>query len=563
MDGDQGILMGKATIIENLGNAQYKVGLIYDRTSIEDKINSINYRIAELQIEIDGMPECPAKEMLKIHKLSLGKTKIQYEAYYNLPNPEYIVYCADFTDDLAGVVGTIELIGEPDKYLQIRPGYNASAVYSADRDGQLSYTFGLTAACDYYNYAMLMGWQKWQPKYRYATITYLDGDLCSIEIEACVNNNIDLNHKTVYNNVTIDYMDTNGEPFRNGDEVLVEMPDWSNPKVVGFKIPHKSIPLVLLKIEFPGDINYVSVWDSVENKLSEFVPLNAGGFATFPCDESLISDWIIANKDIGNQLWTLEEKGFDGAWENYECDPPLGEVCTKTTTNENECRGISGETLTDQIDYQRTKTLTCWGKRYDDYIFWLPNVIQAYLPGPSENFNFDSTEITALNGSGYMGSMIVNLYHLYYKYFLNSYGAILTNYFNSHKYTIKTPIGNFEEIETDSFVFESCGSSEYKSHTYLNPLYADLVGQYSNLLFTQIYWMQYKYSGDLETDRTISVIAQTKVTDGATNPSPQNGFGRDTEFEIAIASLISTWYNANAYDLNEVINCNLSAKLVI
>ena len=171
-------------------------------------------------------------------------------------------------------------------------------------------------------------------------------------------------------------------------------------------------------------------------------------------------------------------------------------------------------------------------------------------------------QIQAINGSGYTGSMLIYLYHLYYEYFIYSYGNSWTNYFDSKKYTIKTPIGDFEFLETDSFIFDS-GTPEVKSDNYLDPLYGNLIGKYSKTLFSQIYWIQYKYSGDTETDRTISVIAQSKVVEYATTISPNNALERDTLLETSITNLINTWYINNGYVDRDIVNCSLSIQLVV
>ena len=563
MDGGQGSIMGKAIIIENLENAMYKVGLVYDKTELQAKVDVLDIRIAEVQIEIDEAEEGTTKESLKLIMLSLQKTRTKYNDFLVEECPEYTVYCADFSDELTGNIGTIELVGDPNKFLQIKPGYNGEASYDSGRDGQLVYTTGLTPACDYYNYAIKPGWQKWMPKYRYGTITSILEDVCDVVVEACWDGGFDLNHKTSFSDVNIEYMgEANGEPFKAGDEVLIQLDDWDSPLVVGFKIPRRANPLLVLTVNYAGKDDYVVVWESALNAASETIPLNAGGYATFPCQKSLISDWLNNTKDISNNLWTTTTKGFDATWVDYDCTPEINESCTKETFHENECPGINGELLEDYISYQRSKTATNYGARYDDFIYWIPNEIEAYLPKIDENFNFNSMQIQAINGSGYTGSMLIYLYHLYYEYFIYSYGNSWTNYFDSKKYTIKTPIGDFELLETDSFIFDS-GTPEVKSDNYLDPLYGNLIGKYSKTLFSQIYWIQYKYSGDTETDRTISVIAQSKVVEDATTISPNNALERDTLLETSITNLINTWYINNGYVDRDIVNCSLSIQLVV
>lgn len=49
--------MGKAHIKENLENAQYKIELLLDKTSLQKLIDSINVQITELQEKISAIPD--------------------------------------------------------------------------------------------------------------------------------------------------------------------------------------------------------------------------------------------------------------------------------------------------------------------------------------------------------------------------------------------------------------------------------------------------------------------------------------------------------------------------
>ncbi|MFO7884816.1 MAG: hypothetical protein R6U68_08350, partial [Desulfobacteraceae bacterium] len=111
---------------------------------------------------------------LKVRKLSLEK-RIEF-INAGFPDDETIsAWCADLTEDLTGTVGLIEVPGESVEF-NIRPGYEGGATYDQGRDGQLVPTVIQTPAQAYYNLAMLPGWQKWMPTYRYATIDSLDTD---------------------------------------------------------------------------------------------------------------------------------------------------------------------------------------------------------------------------------------------------------------------------------------------------------------------------------------------------------------------------------------------------
>jgi hypothetical protein len=97
----------------------------------------------------------------------------------------------------------------------------------------------LTPAAAFYNLAMLPGWQKWKPTYRYGTITAIDGDTATLTLEAVTSTqqSLGVNQTSTLTNVPIEYMSCNGAAFEVGDEVLVKFTgqDWASPKIIGFK----------------------------------------------------------------------------------------------------------------------------------------------------------------------------------------------------------------------------------------------------------------------------------------------------------------------------------------
>ncbi|KKM27868.1 hypothetical protein LCGC14_1570450, partial [marine sediment metagenome] len=75
------------------------------------------------------------KTILQMEALSLQDRANEIKNLAEYGN-EAQIWCADLTEDLSGDVGIIEVPGEQTAR-NIQPGYNANAVYSGSRDGQI------------------------------------------------------------------------------------------------------------------------------------------------------------------------------------------------------------------------------------------------------------------------------------------------------------------------------------------------------------------------------------------------------------------------------------------
>ncbi len=261
--------MGKGTIISGGTDGQYQLQINYDRVAYDAELSKLTEQITEWAIKISDKEseitnlynertylvdnqfsaETIAKKTneitsaeqekakLEIYKLSFEKRKEYLED--NMPNDETMsAWCADLTEDLTGEVGTVEIPGES-THIQIQPGYESNAVYNQSRDGQLLPTVVSTPAQTFYNLAMLPGWQKWKPLFRYGTITAIDGDIADVTLENIKSSQqaLEINQTSNLSDVDIEYMSCNGSAFEEGDEVLLKFTgqSWENPVIVGFR----------------------------------------------------------------------------------------------------------------------------------------------------------------------------------------------------------------------------------------------------------------------------------------------------------------------------------------
>ena len=158
-----------------------------------------------------------------------------------------------------------------------------SSLYLPFRDGQLMQTQSMTPAQAFYSIAMLPGWQKWMPTYRYGTITELDGDVATVELNETTSTpqTIDVNQAIELYDVPIEYMNCNGAAFNVNDEVIVQFmfQDFDNPKVIGFKESPKSCCFGIYIIA--GDPEERIEYENLEGDLETgAITSDAGGTGT-------------------------------------------------------------------------------------------------------------------------------------------------------------------------------------------------------------------------------------------------------------------------------------------
>ena len=327
--------MGKGTIKSGGEAGQYNVELTYNRTRLDaviaaiDKqietltteISSIETKIMVLEYEISLLPEGDAKKakQAELQKLiakkdlaELKKTAYEKRKEYlqnNMPeDPTVSAWCSDLTEDLSGNVGTIEVPGERGIVL-IQPGYESNAVYDTERDGQLQPAVGGTPASVFYNLAMLPGWQKWKPTYRYGTISNIDtdADTCDVQLYADKSSQqgLAVNQESKLAGIPIEYMSCNAGAFEDGDSVLVkfEGQEWSGAKVIGFVDKPKACKTERVWVRMQVGLNRKCfVWDVTKNKYAS-INKDDGDPVSFPCNPTDIEKWYQRQELVGVELF--------------------------------------------------------------------------------------------------------------------------------------------------------------------------------------------------------------------------------------------------------------------
>lgn len=164
-------------------------------------------------------------------------------------------WCTDLTEGATGAVATLEVPGESSLIL-IQPGAPApTAIHGAlvarevQSPGQV-----------FWNAAVLPGWQKFKPTYRWGTITSLDqnADTCSVALADAKSSaqQLGVNQSDTLTAVPIRYMECNSSAFAVGDRVIVEFAgnDWAAPVVIGFVDNPKPCAWVLSGVVLGGEI---------------------------------------------------------------------------------------------------------------------------------------------------------------------------------------------------------------------------------------------------------------------------------------------------------------------
>lgn len=186
------------------------------------------------QLQAQHTPARIAMRALKAARVAAQK---RITLWTDLPTIERKpAWCADLTTDATGYVATLEIKGESDLVL-IAPG---APTPNTALDGSLMNRELLSPATAYYNAALLPGWQKYKPTFRWGTISAIDheAETCTVALADALSSaqRLDVNQSATLADVPITYMQCGHTVFEVGDRVVVKFQglQWENPRVIGF-----------------------------------------------------------------------------------------------------------------------------------------------------------------------------------------------------------------------------------------------------------------------------------------------------------------------------------------
>jgi len=278
----------------------------------EDTLNfELRYGITDearayVQAQASGL-EVPAALMNAIHELvekrmllddirrKLDRKSAEYlavlkwqgelTALENSADTPVTAWCADYAEGLIGEVATLEVPGEVDPLigggLNIKPGCLGAVTWS-DRYGQIRFGKTLSPAGFAWNMTMLTPWMKWLPLWRYATVTAVDEDADTVNVNlhpvlskvgAYLRKDLTINApwQDKMTGVPVEYMSCGAKVFENGDEVIIEfryaggdIMDLENtkPYCVGFRDNPKECAQIFYSDLF--EIVFFGFYDDIE-----------------------------------------------------------------------------------------------------------------------------------------------------------------------------------------------------------------------------------------------------------------------------------------------------------
>jgi hypothetical protein len=311
--------MGKAEIITDHGDGLYTIELKHEKAIANALLASLEARLSWVNDRID-QDDVPEEEFafLELKKINLLKMIERIEAAADM-NFQTSAWCADLTEGLTGIVGTIEIGCEWEKGINIHPGYGSTSDYSEARDG-LHFPFRvLPVANAILNFALMPGIQKWRPTFRYGIISNIDSEAhtCDVSISDMSSyiKGLDVNYSKALAGVTIEYMDCDSAAFEDGDEVIVKFDprDVSGtPKVIGFKDnpkPCETGTYITIRTIRTGpageeDEKCYIIWDLIEDRYAQS-PLFAND--NWPKSWNEIADFMdgMEEEESNGDVYTL------------------------------------------------------------------------------------------------------------------------------------------------------------------------------------------------------------------------------------------------------------------
>jgi len=191
----------------------------------------------------------------------------QYQTVSTVQTRE--AWCVDLTENRAAgsFVATAEIPGEPSITVIL-----AGARAPIASDGYVRAREVQSPWQAYYNAAILPGWQKWMPTYRWGTISAIDYDnnKADVALSAATSSaaSLGVNQSSTLAGIPVVYMTCNADAFTVGDRVVVAFTgqSWSDARVIGFLdnprmcIPWPSVTLNVSPVRTILDISSPGRW---------------------------------------------------------------------------------------------------------------------------------------------------------------------------------------------------------------------------------------------------------------------------------------------------------------
>jgi hypothetical protein len=185
------------------------------------------------QIQRANAPNRLAMAALKALKAQTQKELGAFETLQTIETRQ--AWCADFTEDAAGQVATLDIPGES-SLLLVAP---AGRVYIPQIDGVLTARELMSPAQVFFNAAILPGWQIDRPTYRWGTLTFIDwdGNTGNVTLGEALSSaqRLPVNASATLSGVVFDYMQTNCRAFNDDSRVVLDLRQgWDAPRIIGF-----------------------------------------------------------------------------------------------------------------------------------------------------------------------------------------------------------------------------------------------------------------------------------------------------------------------------------------
>jgi len=236
--------------------------------------------------------------------------QVKTELRDNVGDEDLTVWCADYTKSppASGTVGMAQVPGEDP---QMRPFDDGRGVYSLARDGKISKPGQLTWLEFFYNTAMLPGWQKWMPRYRYATVRAITDQqkkdnqvpVTYISVDPSTEQGININTPDLPTLIPAQYMECDAYAFEAGDVVLVEI----NPQIVATGMD-RTITYDPKIIGFKEDPRPCGFLIRLMRDDGEYVKLPEGANRVWISPANDVFKWEGPAEYVG------EERGVEGLW---------------------------------------------------------------------------------------------------------------------------------------------------------------------------------------------------------------------------------------------------------